>query len=381
MRGWFKKGLALAALMGLVTSCMTGPERGKPPAVDRNGNKIFDDLEELLSQVGEEQPVPVLMMMGDPSDTLRLMEAGEVQVKHRYNIVPAVAASMTKAQIAKYAQDPAVRHIEYDAEVRATMETASRWFGAAKARQDFGLTGGDGAPGFSTQDVVVAVIDTGIDGNHADLSGGKVIAWKDWVANRTNPYDDNGHGTHVAGIVAGTGAGNPAYKGVAPGAALIGLKVLDSGGSGSLSNVTAAVDWAVANKQTYNIKVISMSLGTSGSSDGTDTLSQAVNRAADEGIIPVIAAGNSGPGRYTVGSPGAAAKAITVAAMADPGEGGFNLATFSSRGPTRDERIKPDIAAPGVNITAPKANTASSYVTYSGTSMATPFDGTTPLSL
>lgn len=67
--------------------------------------------------------------------------------------------------------------------------------------------------------------------------------------------------------------------------------------------------------------------------------------------------------------------------MADPGEGGFNLAAFSSRGPTRDERIKPDIAAPGVNITAPKANTASSYVTYSGTSMATPFDGATPLSL
>lgn len=122
-----------------------------------------------------------------------------------------------------------------------------------------------------------------------------------------------------------------------------------------------------------------MSLGTSGSSDGTDTVSQAVNRAADAGIIPVVAAGNSGPARYTIGSPGAAAKAITVAAMADPNELGFGLASFSSRGPTRDERVKPDIAAPGVAIMAPKANTTSQYVAYSGTSMATPSDGPTPL--
>ncbi|HWI52190.1 MAG TPA: S8 family serine peptidase [Symbiobacteriaceae bacterium] len=90
-----------------------------------------------------------------------------------------------------------------------------------------------------------------------DLTGGKVIAWNDWVGSRTAPYDDNGHGTHVAGIVAGTGAGNPAYVGVAPGAALVGLKVLNGSGSGSLSNVTAAVDWAVAHRDDYNIRVIS----------------------------------------------------------------------------------------------------------------------------
>lgn len=125
-----------------------------------------------------------------------------------------------------------------------------------------------------------------------------------------------------------------------------------------------------------------MSLGTSGSSDGTDTVSQAVNRAADAGIIPVIAAGNSGPARFTVGSPGAAEKAITVAAMQDLAEGGFGLASFSSRGPTRDNRIKPDIGAPGVNIMAPRANSGNQYVSYSGTSMATPFvSGTVALML
>ena len=98
----------------------------------------------------------------------------------------------------------------------------------------------------------------GIDAGHIDLDGGKVIAWKDWVNNRTAPYDDHGHGTHVAGIVAGTGEGNTAMRGVAPGAALVGLKVLNSAGSGSLSDVAAAVDWAVTNRDTYNIKVISM---------------------------------------------------------------------------------------------------------------------------
>lgn len=107
--------------------------------------------------------------------------------------------------------------------------------------------------------MVVAVIDTGIDPAHVDLDGGKVIAWNDWVNGRTTPYDDHGHGTHVAGIIAGTGEGNPAYMGVAPGAALVGLKVLNSSGSGALSNVAAAVDWAVTNKDTYNIRVISMS--------------------------------------------------------------------------------------------------------------------------
>jgi serine protease AprX len=91
--------------------------------------------------------------------------------------------------------------------------------------------------------------DIGIDSAHVDLACGKVIAWNDWVNNRSSPYDDNGHGTHVSGIVAGTGAGNPAYKGVAPGAALIGLKVLNNAGSGSLSSVAAAVDWAVQHKE------------------------------------------------------------------------------------------------------------------------------------
>lgn len=344
----------------------------RPTSMDANQNKIFDNLEQLMGPAAS-APLPVMVLLNGPEGVDRLTKLG-VTITQQYQILPAVAAQATPEQIKQLAALPEVRHVEHDAEVRINLDGANNGFGTAKARADFGVDGDrDGNPNnFTTADIVVAVIDTGIDTNHVDLAG-KVVAWRDWVGNRSTPYDDHGHGTHVAGIVAGKGAANPAYKGVAPGATLVGLKVLDSRGSGSLSNVTAAVDWAVANKDTYNIRVISMSLGTQGSSDGTDIVSQAVNRAAEAGIIPVVAAGNSGPSRYTIGSPGAAAGAITVAAMADPSEQGYQLAGFSSRGPTQDNRIKPEISAPGVTISAPRAGSTNGYINYSGTSMATPF--------
>jgi serine protease AprX len=116
-----------------------------------------------------------------------------------------------------------------------------------------------------------------------------------------------------------------------------------------------------------------MSLGARGSSDGTDPLSEAVNSAVESGIVAVVAAGNAGPDAYTVSTPAAAERAITACAMRDPNEAGWSLAPWSSRGPTLDGRIKPDICAPGYKITAPMAGTESRYVTYSGTSMASPF--------
>ncbi len=229
--------------------------------MDQDRNKIFDTLDRLLEQVGEQEPVDVLIMVQGREHLDQLEEIlGKGAVKYRYSVVPAVAARVTREQVHAVARQTFVRHIEHDAEVTIMMDGASHWFGAAHARADFGVTGSlDGSPGYSAEDVVVAVIDTGIDAGHVDLDGGKVIAWKDWVNDRSEPYDDHGHGTHVAGIIAGTGEGNPAYTGVAPGAALIGLKVLNRSGSGTLSNVTAAVDWAVANKDRYNIRVISMS--------------------------------------------------------------------------------------------------------------------------
>jgi len=224
--------------------------------------------------------------------------------------------------------------------------------------------------GYKGAGEVIAIIDTGIDDGHMDLDEGKVIAWKDWINNRAEPYDDHGHGTHCASIAAGTGeASGGTYTGVAPEASLIGLKVLNSAGSGSESDIIAAVQWCVDNKDKYGIDVISMSLGASRDCDGSCSMCQAVDNAWDEGLFVAVAAGNDGPSRNTIGCPGNAWKVMTVGAI-DDSTG--SIASFSSRGPTKDTRLDPDICAPGVSITAAKAGTTDDYTTMSGTSMATP---------
>lgn len=168
MRRWLKVGVSTLAILGLLSGCTTvsGPET--PPVMDRNGNKIFDDLDDRLRTAGADELIPVLVMMKDQAEVMRFTAADDFEVKHRYQVVPALAASMTKAQIIERAKDPGVRHIERDAEVQVQMGTASQWFGATKARQDFGVTGDrDGNPtGYSKQDVVVAVIDTGRSVGH-----------------------------------------------------------------------------------------------------------------------------------------------------------------------------------------------------------------------
>lgn len=260
---------------------------------------------------------------------------------------------------------------EPDVMAHATLNTATTWFGAAKAQASLGVTGDrDGtAASYSSLDVGICVVDTGIDAAHPDLDGGKVRAWRDFVQGLASPYDDQGHGTHVASIAAGSGdLGGAAFRGVAPGAFLAIAKTLDSAGSGPISRIIDGVRWCT---QQAGVRVINLSLGTSGCSDGRDALSAAVDEAQALGFVVVAAAGNSGPAFCTIGSPGGAAGAITVGALADPGEGGIRLASFSSRGPTLDGRAKPDITAPGVGITAAAAG--SNYVAMSGTSMAAPY--------
>jgi len=332
--------------------------------------------------------IPVILTFNQilPEQAIKELTAklGPFQVKYKYKNLPGMAAGLTQQQIEALSNLPFIKRIERDEKVaHITLEPASQWFGADAAASDFGVDGNlDGLPTYSRDDIVIAIIDTGIDNAHVDLNQGKVIGWTDYVNGRTQPYDDNGHGTHVASIAAGTGAGNPAYKGVAPGAALVGVKVLDSTGSGYISDVNYGIQWVIDNKAQYGIEVMSMSLGIAGSSDGTDSTSVLVNQAVQAGIIAVVAAGNSGPAKYTIGSPAAAELAITVGAMADVGAQGFYLASFSSRGPTKDGRIKPDLCGPGVSITAAKAGSGNGYITYSGTSMATPFvSGTVALML
>ncbi|HWI52195.1 MAG TPA: hypothetical protein VNT01_08635 [Symbiobacteriaceae bacterium] len=130
---------------------------------DHNQNKVFDSLEPILANAAENEKIPVLIMARRAQDLDMLEQAaGPMDIKYRYTVVPAMAASVTKAQVAALVKESAVRHIEYDAEVRIAMDGASRWFGATQARADFGVTGDrDGAAGYSKDDIVVAIIDTG----------------------------------------------------------------------------------------------------------------------------------------------------------------------------------------------------------------------------
>lgn len=380
------QAVVLALVVALAaTGSVVAAGGGKAPSVassvpfigDKDGNRLSDDLDAAL---GNEGPFRVIVQLNTAPTENVLSQLGQAAGAFEATDVwtcalNGFAAKLSRGQIETFSRSPFVNRIDLDREVHACMDTATTWTGVRQAWTDWGVDGDrDGSKtSYSKTDVVICVLDTGIDATHVDLDGGKVIGWKDYVANKTTPYDDNGHGSHCAGIAAGTGEGNSSYKGVAPGAALVGVKVLNAAGSGTTTRIISGINWMISNKTTYGIRIGSMSLGSAGSSDGTDSLSLAVNNAVSNGIIMCVAAGNSGPATYTIGSPAAAAEAITVGALYDPGEKGWVLAEFSSRGPTADGRTKPDICTPGRYITSVKANSTNQYTTMSGTSMATPF--------
>ncbi|GAA2419639.1 S8 family serine peptidase [Actinomadura vinacea] len=225
--------------------------------------------------------------------------------------------------------------------------------------------------GLDGKGVKVAVLDTGADLGHPDLSG-KIGTTANFSTD-SSVRDGNGHGTHVASTIAGSGAASGGrYKGVAPGATLMIGKVLDNRGFGSTSQVIEGMQWAVA----QGADVVNMSL--SGKvEDGPDPATEAVDALTEQyGTLFVIGAGNDGPGPQTVGTPGTARAALTVAAVDKKDK----LAGFSSRGPRLgDYGLKPDITAPGVDIVAARASGTSlgtpvnpDYTSLDGTSMATP---------
>ncbi|MCA1029598.1 S8 family peptidase [Bacillus timonensis] len=241
--------------------------------------------------------------------------------------------------------------------------------------------------------VTIAVVDTGIH-PHKDLAD-RIIDFKDFVKGRTEPYDDNGHGTHCAGDAASNGESSGGkYAGPAPKANLIGVKVLNKMGSGSLDQVIDGVEWCIkynADNPENKIDIISMSLGSTAQqseSEQDDPVVKVVEKAWDEGIVVCVAAGNEGPEVKTIASPGISEKVITVGALDDrnvaDSRASHEIASFSSRGPTIFGKEKPDIVAPGVNIISLRSpgsyldkmqgsnRVENDYFQLSGTSMATP---------
>ncbi|HEY7285081.1 MAG TPA: S8 family peptidase, partial [Vicinamibacterales bacterium] len=302
------------------------------------------------------------------------------------------------------ASNPSALRIHYDRPAFKHDFRTSMTTGARAVQQALGYTGAG---------VGVAVIDSGVTSWHDDLTSRssaqypygnqRVSAFVDFVNGLSTPYDDDGHGTHVAGIIAGNGYdSNGQNAGIAPDANLVVLKVLDGEGNGTISNVIEALDWVLANHTQYNIRVVNLSVGASiRESYWTDPLTVAAKRLVDAGIVVVAAAGNLGnnsDGQAQYGGIGAPANApwvLTVGASSTNGtttRDDDTMASFSSRGPTYlDWAAKPDLVAPGVgtvSLASPgsmlydtKSNAllpgsaptfAMPYLSLSGTSMAAP---------
>lgn len=364
--------------------------------------KPLESPQDLVSLSGaqrtEEGKIPLIISAGPTGDMGKAKEAvSRSAVKDELPIINAVTAEMDEKSLKELlANKPEGISIYIDEKQKFIDDPIFE--PAPRPRDDAGILtdiavktlGVDKIwdKGFTGKGVTIAVIDTGIY-PHKDF-GDRIIGFKDFVNGRTQPYDDQGHGTHVAGDAAGDGAmSSGKYKGTAPEASLVGIKSLDKNGAGKFSDIIKGIMWATENKEKYNIKVLNMSLGGPAfSSYKDDPICQAVEKAMDKGIMPVIAAGNSGPKAFTVGSPGSDPKVLTVGAFDDKGtvaKHDDEIAKFSSRGPTKvDNLTKPDLLSPGVNITAPTsygsvldshpsvAHAGPDYITISGTSMATP---------
>ena len=321
----------------------------------------------------------------------------------KLDLINGLELELPNRVLAQLEARPEIFRVHYDRPVMAHNYRTSITIGANVAQKVIGATGAG---------VGVAIIDSGIAAWHNDLTKGtstkaypygnqRVSKFVDFVNGQTTPYDDNGHGTHVAGIIAGNGYDSTGQKsGVAPQASLIVLKVLDGQGNGSIGNVIAAMNWIATNATTYNIRVVNLSIGAKiGESYWTDPLTLAAKKLTDKGIVVVTAAGNFGKasdGKQQYGSitaPGNAPWVLTVGASSTQGTPSRTddiLANYSSAGPTKyDYLAKPDLVAPGtgtVSLAAPGSTLVaqkptalvagtsgpSAYLSLSGTSMASP---------
>ena len=220
---------------------------------------------------------------------------------------------------------------------------------------------------YTGKDIGVCLLDTGIS-DHPDFKG-RIQMFVDFISNKKTPYDDNGHGTHVAGILCGDGsASGGRYKGVAPGCRIIAVKVLDRMGNGNKEDVLQAFQWILKNYQKYRIRIVNISVGTIYRTwCDHHLLSQGVEELWDQGLVVVAAAGNQGPKPGSITAPGSSKKVITVGSS----DMLIGSAGVSGRGPTFECVCKPDLVAPGNRIIS--CLPGGGYGIKSGTSMSTPF--------
>ena len=303
--------------------------------------------------------LPVIVEYGDDVSVRNAPFAGEQRELSSVN-ASAIAVDKTPGTAVSDVStlsSSGVERVWLDRRIEAQLEYSTGQIGAPVA-WDLGLDGSG---------VRVAVLDTGIDDNHPDLTG-SVITHKNFTFDES-ATDGNGHGTHIAGTIAGDGSASGGdFQGVAPGVELVNAKVLDGNAGGYLSWLIEGMEWAV----TQDVDIVNVSIGMRADSPEAPLVTAAVdNLSAHSGALFVVAAGNNGC-TGCIGAPADAKSALTVGAV----DRDDQLADFSNQGPNfHGFGLKPDVTAPGVEISAPRAEGTSGegdYVAMSGTSMATP---------
>jgi len=380
---WLTAALVLIGLVVLAAPVAARPgsrnERSERSGNRQRGEKLDDELKSRSGRLFGTSRVIITLRPGiDASWEVRRLGG---RVGKRLRLIDGMAVELPNRVIKQLSERPDVLSIHHDRPTGSHMNRTAVTVGARAAQQEWGYNGAG---------VGVAVIDSGISVGHDDLNyegtstrvrtlnGQRVTGFVDFVAGNPLPYDDNGHGTHVAGIIAGNGYHTYGTRaGIAPAAHIVSLKVLDRQGRGVISDVIAAFEWAVANRVTHNIRVINLSVGARVTeSYETDPLTLAAKRAVDAGIVVVAAAGNLGQrvsgttkviqyGGIT--APGNAPWVLTVGASSTQGtitRADDKIALYSSRGPSAiDYAAKPDLVAPGTGIVSLSAASSEFYLT------------------
>ncbi len=355
---------------------------------DRNHNKIDDLIEFKVEKTSykDQESISVFVHYDHKPNVLDVenLESLNVTISYTAKFINTICVrNLSFPLVQKIADLPGVVMVELQPRIYSRLDISVR---AIKVREssfyspntvwDLGYTGNN---------VVVAVLDTGVDDEHEFLKG-KFVAGFDCsgvtsVTDReTNPDDEDGHGTHVASIIMGTGGSAGQYIGVAPSAMLVDVKVLSKRGVNLGDQLIRGIEWVIENKDKYNIKIINLSVGSDiEDPDGTSAISQAANTAVESGLVVVAAAGNEGPEEYTLCAPAVADNVICVTALDDRDTVSREddvIASYSSRGPRLDGAKKPDVCAPGTGIVAAKGEETgearNEVVVMSGTSMAAP---------
>ena len=324
--------------------------------------KIDKRLTSLITSFSDVKKIDCFVYYRSKAEILRIFK--NIHIENDYCFIRALHCKMTKEEILTYSKFNAVEYISSLSKATCQMNVSKEILKA----EEVALMG---------KGVNVAVIDTGIF-PHADflLGENRIKFFKDFVAEKKEPYDDNGHGTFVCGVCAGGGyLSKFKFCGIAPKAKLFVLKALDENGEATANKILDAMEWVFDHHIAENIRVVCMSFGSE-PIGYNDPIMLGANALWKDGVVVVAAAGNSGPKESTIKSPGISPEIITVGGFDDNrfddnsfNKDFFEMANFSSRGPAL-RHFKPDLVAPSVDITS--CGIKSFYTKLSGTSVATP---------